>query len=69
MCVKFCLAAESAERKVEEARPDDQKFDTWDELLKAAENVNGRGLFRNQPGRTRDRAASTSSLAWPDAQN
>ena len=37
MCCKFCLAAESAERKVEEARPDNEKFDTWDALLKAAE--------------------------------
>ena len=37
MCCKFCLAAESAERKLEAARVDDDKFNTWPELLAAAE--------------------------------
>ena len=37
MCCKFCLAAESAERKLEAARPDDEKFDAWTQLLEAAE--------------------------------
>ena len=37
MCCKFCLAAESAERKLEKARDDDDKFDTWPLLLAHAE--------------------------------
>ena len=54
MCCKFCLAAESAERKVEEARPDDKKFDTWDQLIAAAEKC-GWPQAAQKPGRKNKR--------------
>ena len=54
MCVKFCLAAESAERKLEEERPDDKKFGTWAELLKAAEKC-GWPQAAQKPGRKNKR--------------
>jgi len=58
MCCKFCLAAESAERKVERERDDDDKFDRWPLLLEKAEECGYPAAVRKPTKKNNKRARS-----------
>ena len=55
MCCKFCLAAESAERKVEKDRADGDKFDKWSLLLAKAEQCGYPAVVRKPTKKTNKR--------------